>query len=134
MTKIGFIRCEKNETTCPLTSCLSCLAAGTQGFAQTDQPELVGIMTCRCPGEHAVDMAKILKSKGAEVIHWCTCAFAHREDGKWLLGEGLCDHTDAVLSQVSREAGICCVKGTAHLPNEYLPEIFCSPGDNASAG
>lgn len=124
MTKIGLIRCEKNETTCPLTGCLSCLASGSQGFAGTNHPELVGVMTCHCPGDRSVALAKILKSKGAEVVHWCTCTFAHKEEGKWVNLNGYCDNIDNLLSHISREAGIPCVKGTAHLPDEYRPEQF----------
>lgn len=124
MTKIGLIRCEKNEAKCPLTGCLSCLAAGSQGFAETDQPELVGVMTCRCPGDQAVAAAKILKAKGADVLHWCTCLFAHKEEGRWVEAQGFCPELDALLSRVSREAGIPCVKGTAHLPAAYRIERF----------
>ncbi|EFL52560.1 Protein of unknown function CGGC region [Solidesulfovibrio fructosivorans JJ]] len=122
MTKIGLIRCEKNETTCPLTGCLSCLASGSQGFAGTDHPELVGVMTCRCPGDRAVALAKVLKAKGAEILHWCTCTFAHKEEGKWVNGNGFCADSDSLLSRIAREAGIPCVKGTAHLPHEYRPK------------
>ncbi|GLI35244.1 CGGC domain-containing protein [Desulforhabdus amnigena] len=124
MAKIGLMRCEKNEVRCPLTGCLNSLKNVEQGFDRYEDAELVGVFTCRCPGEDAVDLAKILKSKGAEVIHWCTCAFARREDGKWVLGGGFCDHLDAILERVSREVQIPCVKGTAHLPQGYRPEVF----------
>ncbi len=124
MAKIGLIRCEKNETRCPLTGCLNCLENGVQGFVGHDGTSLVGVFTCRCPGEGLVNMAKILKSKGADTIHFCTCTFAHREGGKWVEGEGFCDHVDDILAQVSREAQIPCVKGTAHLPEGYRPQVF----------
>ena len=124
MSKIGLIRCEKNEARCPLTGCLTCLKNGTQGFAVHDASELVGLFTCRCPGENAVDAAKILKSKGAEVIHFCTCSFAHKEEGKWVLGNGFCDSLDMLMDRVSKEADIMCVKGSAHLPEGYQPVVF----------
>ncbi len=124
MTRIGLIRCEKNETGCPLTGCLTSLKTASQGFAGTEDPELMGVFTCRCPGDNVVALAKILKAKGAEVVHWCTCAFAHREEGKWVRGGGFCDHVDALLERISRDAGIRCVKGTAHLPEGYVPETF----------
>jgi len=123
MTKVGLIRCEKNETRCPLTGCLTSLRNAAQGFADIAQPELVGIFTCRCPGDGTADMAKILKAKGAEVISWCTCAFARREGGAWVSGGGFCDHLDELAQRVAREARIPCVLGTAHLPEGYLPTI-----------
>ncbi|MCM0754593.1 CGGC domain-containing protein [Desulfovibrio aminophilus] len=122
MTKIGLIRCEKNESRCPLTGCLVSLAASANGFASVPDPELVGLFTCRCPGDNAVNAARILKSKGAEVIHWCTCAFARKADGEWLLGGGFCGDLDALMRRVAEEAGVRCVKGTAHLPKGYQPE------------
>jgi len=124
MTKIGLIRCEKNEAQCPLTGCITCLRNATQGFAQEQSPELIGVATCHCPGENAVNLAKILKSKGAEAVYFCTCTFAHKVEGKWVHGQGFCDHVDEVLRKVSREAGVRCVKGTAHLPEGYTPETF----------
>ena len=81
---------------------------------------MTGVFVCRCPGENAADLAKILKSKGAEAIHFCTCTFAGKDDGGWSLEkDGLCDHIDNIIDQVHRDAGIRCVKGTAHLPKDY---------------
>ena len=124
MTKIGLIRCEKNETRCPLTGCLTSLKNRAQGFSCHADAELIGLFTCRCPGDELVQMAKQLKSKGAETIHFCTCTFAHKDSGKWVLGRGFCDHVDALMARVSDEADITCVKGTAHLPEEYQLEVF----------
>ena len=56
MKQIGIIRCEKNETQCPLTSCLKALDQGREGFQDGDG--LVGIFTCRCPGDGVADMAR----------------------------------------------------------------------------
>lgn len=124
MTNIGIIRCEKNMERCPLTSCLKSLKNTAEGFASYETAELTGIFTCRCPGDNVVDMGKILKSKGAEAIHFCTCTFAHRENGKWVAGGGFCNHPDTILQRLSREVGIPCVKGTAHLPEGFRPEVF----------
>ncbi len=124
MAKIGIIRCEKNEHRCPLTSCLRCLHQGDQGFAvHQDENQLVGVFTCRCPGDQAVNLGKILKSKGAEVIHWCTCLFAHKVEKTWVMGNGLCGDPDSLVRRVAEEAGIPCVKGSAHLPAGYAPEM-----------
>ncbi|MBI9084643.1 MAG: CGGC domain-containing protein [Desulfobacterales bacterium] len=124
MARIGIIRCEKNETRCPLTGCINCLNTTVQGFERYDEAQLVGVFTCRCPGDHVVEMGKILKSKGAEAIHVCTCTFAHKEDGQWVSGRGFCDHVDDLLARIAQEADIACVKGSAHLPQGYRPESF----------
>ncbi|RJP69356.1 MAG: CGGC domain-containing protein [Candidatus Abyssobacteria bacterium SURF_17] len=124
MANIGIIRCEKNEERCPLTSCLKSMKETTEGFSSYQNAELVGVFTCRCPGNSLVNMAKILKSKGADTLHFCTCTFAHREDGKWVAGGGYCDHVDALLQRLSKEADIPCAKGTAHLPEGYKVEVF----------
>ena len=124
MTKIGIIRCEKNETRCPLTGCINSLNATAQGFDQYDQAQLMGVFTCRCPGDNAVDMGKILKSKGAEAIHFCTCTFAHKDGNEWLAGDGFCENVDAVMQRVADAVGIPCVKGSAHLPQGYQPASF----------
>ena len=124
MANIGIIRCEKNEEQCPLTACFKNLVNTKEGFSAYENAELTGVFTCRCPGENVEKLGKILKAKGAEAIHFCTCTFAHREDGKWVAGGGFCDHVDALLERVSNEAGIPCVKGTAHLPEGYQTEVF----------
>lgn len=118
------IRCEKNETRCPLTACFSSLDNSAQGFEGYENPTLSGVFTCRCPGDNIRELGKILKSKGAEAIHLCTCIFAHKEDGKWIMGDGFCDHADELAKQLAEAAGIPCVKGTAHLPEGYAPEVF----------
>jgi len=124
MANIGIIRCEKNAERCPLTSCLKSLTNTKESFSAYKNAELIGVFTCRCPGDNVVEMGKILKAKGAETIHLCTCTFAHREDGKWVTGGGFCDHVDTLLERLSKETGIPCVKGTAHLPEGYQAEVF----------
>jgi hypothetical protein len=66
MTRIGIVRCEKNMDRCPLTNCLRCLDERKEGFAGYEDCQLTGLFVCRCPGENATDLARILKSKGAE--------------------------------------------------------------------
>lgn len=129
MAKIGLLRCEKNDTRCPLTSCLKSLDRRVQGFADHQHTELVGVFTCKCPGDGLEEMAKILKSKGADVLHFCTCTFAHKEKDGWVMGNGLCENIDSLVSRASRKADIPCIKGTAHLPHAYQPERFepCQP-------
>ena len=123
MTKIGIIRCEKNEKKCPLTGGINCLEQKTQGFASYDQPKLMGVFTCRGDMDDTANMAKILKAKGAEAIHVTTCLFANKQDNKWVLeGGGLCDKLDALTSCIREATGLPCVQGTAHLPEGYTPK------------
>lgn len=125
MHRIGIIRCEKNARKCPLTNCLKALHAGTEGFAMHQGSNvLVGVFTCHCPGDRAADLGRILKAKGVEVIHWTTCLFARKEENAWIDGYGLCPEADVLIQRVATEAGIACVKGTAHLPLAYAPHVF----------
>ncbi len=125
MTKIAIIRCEKNETRCPLTNCLKCVAERKEGFAGYDDCMLTGVFTCQCPGDNIADLAKILKSKGAEVIHFCTCTFAKKTNDGWdATHNGFCENIDVLIGQVNAASGLPCVKGTAHLPNGYEPKIW----------
>ena len=125
MTKVAIIRCEKNEERCPLTMCFKDLIETKEGFAEYDDCMPAGVFTCRCPGDNAVNLAKILKSKGAEAIHFCTCAFATKTDTGWDSSNGgFCENLDKIIERVSRESGLPCVKGTAHLPKGYTPETW----------
>ena len=124
MTKTAIIRCEKNEERCPLTSCFKCMMESKEGFAGFDDCMPAGVFTCRCPGDNVTDLARILKAKGAEVIHFCTCAFAKKTDTGWIAGEGFCDHLDEIIEHANKETGLPCVKGSAHLPKGYIPEIW----------
>jgi predicted metal-binding protein len=124
MKQIGIIRCEKNENRCPLTSCLTALNEGREGFFDEDDHRLMGVFTCRCPGDGVADMARILKSKGAGQIHFCTCTFAHKDKDGWVEGDGLCPHAAELARNAARAAGIPCVLGTAHLPKGHVPEVF----------
>ena len=124
MTKSAIIRCEKNEERCPLTSCFKCMIESKEGFSGFDDCKPAGVFTCRCPGDNVIKLARIFKTKGAEVIHFCTCAFAKKTDDGWMAGGGFCDHLDEIIERVSKESGLPCVKGSAHLPKGYTPEIW----------
>jgi len=125
MEKVAIIRCEKNENTCPMTSCLQSLREKREGFAGYEDPQLVGLLTCRCPGENAVEFARILKDKGADTVHFCTCTFANKTDQGWSQeGGGFCDHIDPLVEKIHKEVEIRCVKGTAHLPRGYTPQVW----------
>jgi len=126
MTKIAIIRCEKNEDRCPLTGCFTCLVENKQGFARYEDASMPGgVFTCRCPGDNVVGFAKILKSKGVEAIHFVTCTFATKKEGKWEDADGgFCDNIDAIIDQVHQDTGMTCVKGSAHLPENYTPRVW----------
>lgn len=123
--KIGMIRCEKNEEKCPLTNCFRCMAETKEGFAGYDDTEVAGVFTCRCPGENIENLAKILKAKGAEVIHFPTCTFSKKTETGWALSQGgFCKEIDIQVKKANASSGLPCVKGTAHLPKGYEVEVF----------
>lgn len=120
MTRVGIIRCEKNEDRCPMTNCFKCMMGTREGFQNYNSAMPAGVFTCRCPGDRVVEQAKILKAKGADSIHFCTCAFARKDEQGWTMaGGGFCDHLDEMIAAVHRETGLPVVKGTAHLPKGY---------------
>jgi len=125
MTNVAIIRCEKNETKCPLTNCFKCMMDSKEGFSIYNECIPAGVFTCRCPGDNAIELAKILKAKGADAIHFCTCAFAKKTESGWQTSSGgFCDKLDELIGRVHEETGLPCIKGTAHLPKGYKLEIL----------
>jgi len=125
MTEIAIIRCEKNLDKCPLKSCLKSLVNKKAAFTRYLDTSSAGVFTCRCPGDNVIELAKRLKSKGAEVIHFSTCTFATKTPKGWRVEEGgFCENIDEIMISVHKEADIPCVKGTAHLPKGYIPIVM----------
>jgi len=125
MSKVAIIRCAANESTCPMTNCLKCLFERREGFSVYNDAQLMGLFTCRCPGDTTVELATILKQRGADALHFCTCTFARKSAGGWDLSEGgFCDHIDDLIDRIHTEVNIRCVKGTAHLPKGYDLQIW----------
>ena len=125
MTNVAIIRCENNMDRCPLTNCFRCLMEKKEGFAIYEDCIPAGVFTCRCPGDVTVNLSKILKAKGAEAIHFCTCTFAKKTTDGWVAKDGgFCENIDKIIEQVHKETGIQCVKGTAHLPKDYTVKIW----------
>jgi predicted metal-binding protein len=125
MTAIGLFRCQENETKCPLTNCFRSLLSREQAFSGYERTELAGVFTLQDDLAATLDLAKILKSKGAEAIHIPTCAFAHKGEGKtWHLGHGFVPNVDDLCTAIAKESGLPCVKGSAHLPEGYTPQVF----------
>ena len=124
MTRIGIFRCRENENKCPLTSCFTSLHERKQGFSGYQDTELTGVFSLSDSAEDNVALARILQAKGAEAIHFVTCSFCQKGEGKtWHLGNGHCPHVDSFARRIAEETGIPCVKGTAHLPEGYVPEV-----------
>jgi len=128
MANIGIIRCEKNEQRCPLTNCIKSLRGTQQAFADYEDGELIGVFTCHCPGDNVANLGKILQNKGAEAIHMCTCTFASKDDGGWVMGDGFCENIDELMQQLADAVDVPCVKGTAHLPEGYTQQVFRKTG------
>lgn len=125
MTCIGLLRCRENETKCPLTNCFRSLVNREQGFFGYDQTDLTGVFTLQDEMKETLDLARILKSKGAEAIHVVTCAFAHKQEGTtWKLGHGFVPDVDHLCARIAQTTGLPCIKGSAHLPPGYTPEVF----------
>ncbi|MFH2129948.1 MAG: CGGC domain-containing protein [bacterium] len=125
MAEIAIIRCEKNLEKCPLKSCLKSLVNKKEAFSQYSHASPAGIFVCRCPGDNVVELARKLKSKGAEVIHFTTCTFATKTLNGWCAEEGgFCERIDDIMKSVHKKADISCVKGTAHLPPGYVPVVL----------
>ena len=121
MTKVAMIRCEKNLEKCPQTSCFAAMMGRKEGFQIYSNDCIpAGVFVCHCPGDDTVEKANILKNKGAEAIHFCTCTFATKGDDGWDMKKGgFCDRIDAIIEKVHQTTGLPCVKGTAHLPEGY---------------
>ena len=112
-----------------MTGCLNSLLDTKEGFAGYDDCKPAGVFTCRCPGDNIADLAQILKTKGAETIHFCTCAFAKKRDGGWVAADGgFCDHPDAIIQRIHEATGLPVVKGTAHLPGDYALQVWGETG------
>ena len=125
MVNAAIIRCEKNMDRCPMTNCFRSLVQSKDGFALYDECMPAGVFTCRCPGENVIDLARILKAKGAQAIHFCTCTFARKADSGWRMDSGgFCERIDELVARVKQDTGLPCVKGTAHLPEGYRPAAW----------
>ena len=125
MKNIGLFRCQDNEHKCPLTSCIRSIEGCRQGFASYEQARLVGVFALQADLENNLALADILKQKGADTIHFVTCAFCHKDESKtWHLGNGFFEGLDDLAKTMTDQTGLPCVKGSAHLPSDYQVEQF----------
>ncbi len=75
--KIGIIRCDENSERCAGWNCFPAMANKTGEFSGYDTIEIVGFDTCGGCGhgkpDKIIKRAKVLRDKGAEVIHLGNC-------------------------------------------------------------
>ncbi len=72
--KVGIIRCQTAEDLCPGTGCFRAALNGTGAFESIGPVEIVGYVTCGgCPGKKTVSRAKMMISRGAEIIVLSSC-------------------------------------------------------------
>jgi hypothetical protein len=79
MTKVAIIRCEKNENRCPLTNC----------FVMEKREPMMSVsrrVFLRAVVRVIMPWSWLKYAKGAEAIHFCTCAFAKQSDQGWKMG------------------------------------------------
>ncbi len=121
MTRIGMLRSRHNERQCPLTNCFKSLDEGVQGFSDDGGAVPAGVFTLAESDDETVQLAKILKSKGADAVHIVTCAFARKADAGWVVEAERLTAMEALAGRIASEAKLPCVLGTAHLPEGYAP-------------
>ena len=74
MKKVGIIRCRQTEEVCGGTVDFKFVASGKGSFEPFGPSEVVGFVSCGgCPGKTAIQRAKMLIERGAEVIALASC-------------------------------------------------------------
>lgn len=74
MKKAGIIRCQQTEDMCPGTTDFLVASKGILAFEKTGTVNVVGFTSCGgCPGKRAVNRAKIMVERGAEIIAFASC-------------------------------------------------------------
>ncbi len=72
--KVALIRCEKQEKECIAQPCLNLIKKRKNKFAQLEEIELVGLITCGgCPGKKISIRAKKLIEDGADKVVLTSC-------------------------------------------------------------
>jgi len=74
MKKVGIVRCQQAEDMCPGNTCFKVAKEGKLAFEETGPVEIVGFVSCGgCPGKRAVNRAKMMVDRGAEIIVIGSC-------------------------------------------------------------
>lgn len=100
MKKAGIIRCQQTEDLCPGTTDFKVASAGTKAFEETGPVEIIGFVSCGgCPGKRAVNRAKVLVDRGAEVIAFASCIFKGTPIGF------ACPHAEQMKAAITKKVG-----------------------------
>ena len=68
------IRCQQTEDMCPGNTDFKVAREGLLAFKKTGSVEVVGFVSCGgCPGKRAINRAKMMVDRGAEVIVFASC-------------------------------------------------------------
>jgi predicted metal-binding protein len=74
MKKVGIIRCLQTEDMCPGTTDFKVASQGKLAFEKTGPVEIIGFVNCGgCPGKKAVNRAKLMVERGADIIAFASC-------------------------------------------------------------
>lgn len=74
MLKVGIIRCQQAEDLCQGTTDFACAREGKGAFTEFGPVEIIGFVSCGgCPGKRAIQRAKNMVKRGAEVIVLASC-------------------------------------------------------------
>lgn len=72
--KIGIIRCQQTEDSCPGNTDFSSAKNRKGAFEEFDNVEIVSFVSCGgCPGKRAVTRARLMVERGAEAIMLGSC-------------------------------------------------------------
>ncbi|MBE1236825.1 CGGC domain-containing protein [Phaeovibrio sulfidiphilus] len=108
MVKVGIIRCQQTEDTCPGTSCFVARDHGAAHFQPLGETSVVGFVSCGgCSGRRAVQRAQLLARKGAEVIMLSTCMVRGSYGGTMT-----CPYIGPMREAIERVTGLPIVNGT----------------------
>jgi predicted metal-binding protein len=100
MKKVGIIRCQQTEDLCPGTTCFKVAKDGKAAFSDMGEVEVVGFTSCGgCPGKRAVNRAKLMVDRGAEVIVLASCIVKGTPIGF------PCPHAEKMKEAITRKIG-----------------------------
>ncbi|MFO7820351.1 MAG: CGGC domain-containing protein [Halanaerobacter sp.] len=93
--KIAIIRCLKAEEECIAQPCLNLIKARKNKFAEIEEIELVGLITCGgCPGKKISLRTQSLLEDGADKVVLTSCITKGTCRGE------VCPHLDAIKESV----------------------------------
>jgi len=100
MKKVGIIRCQQTEDICSGTHDFKVVSQGSKAFEELGPAEVVGFVSCGgCPGKRAVTRAKVMVSRGLDVIAFASCI------SKGNPIEFRCPHYASIKDSVTKAVG-----------------------------